>query len=100
MTPMVISIVAVVFGIVGFVVSLICVAIIAGFTRSTHTVQYVEPPKPMDLPDPFLEENLEEAAEMEIISKVGKKKKVETPDPVSSILDEEMENLTKSDSLF
>jgi hypothetical protein len=99
MTPTIISIIAAILGTTGFIISLICVAIIAGFTRSTHTVQYVEAPKPMDIPDPFLDEKVEELEEREILAKVGKKK-VETPDPVSSILDEEMENITKSDSLF
>lgn len=70
---------------------------IAGFTRSTHTVQYVEPPKPMDIPDPFLFEKLQEEEEKEIIQKVGKKKK---PDPISSLVDETLEEITKTDSLF
>ena len=95
----IISLVGGILGIVGFVISLICVAIIAGFLRSTHTVQYVEPPKDIDIPDPFLFESLEEKEEKEILAKVGKKK-VETQDPVSSIMDEEMEEITKSDSLF
>jgi hypothetical protein len=82
----------------GFVISLICVAIVAGFTRSTHTVQYVEPPKPVDMPDPFLFEKLEEQEEKEILSKVGKKKP--QIDPVSSMLNDEMLEVTKSDSLF
>lgn len=95
----IINMVGGILGLVGFVVSLICVAMIAGFLKSTHTVQYVEPPKAIDIPDPFLFESLEEKEEKEILAKVGKKK-VETQDPISSILDEEMEEITKSDSLY
>ena len=86
-----------VLGLVGFVVSLICVAMIAGFLRSTHTVQYVpaEPTK-VDIPDPLAFFN-EEEEEKEILEKVGKKKPA---DPIISQIDEEMEEITKSDSLY
>lgn len=94
----IISIVSAILGVAGFIISLICVAMVAGFLKSTHTVQYVEPPKPIDIPDPFIFENLEEKEERELMAKVGKKKV--TPDPVSTIMDEEMEDVTKSDSLF
>jgi hypothetical protein len=61
------QILAVIFGFSGFVISLIAVAMIAGFTRSTHTVQYV----PMD---EKMQEVAEENEEL-ILQSIGKKKK-------------------------
>lgn len=59
-------------GLIGFVVSLICVALVAGFLRSTHTVQYL----PHDNTQAFNPEpDLLEENEKALLEKVGKKKK-------------------------
>ena len=78
---------------VGFVVSLICVAMVAGFTRSTHTVQYVPHDNtPAFEPEPDLLKENEDA----LLGKVGKKNKVEKP-TVVEVLDAPIEEITKSD---
>lgn len=85
-------------GLVGFIVSLICVAMIAGFLRSTHTVQYVPAEKAVDMPDPlkaFFDDGAEE--EKEILESIGKKKKL---DPIMEEINAEMEDITKSDALY
>lgn len=85
-------------GLVGFVVSLLCVAMIAGFLRSTHTVQYLPAEKAVDIPDPlkaFFDEGVEE--EKEILESIGKKKKT---DPIMEEINAEMEEITKSDALY
>lgn len=75
-------------GLVGFIVSCLCVAMIAGFTRSTHTVQYL----PHDNADIFKPEaNILEENEKALLNKVGPKRKKEEPtiiDPLDSALDE------------
>jgi low affinity Fe/Cu permease len=79
-------------GAVGFVVSLICVAMIAGFLRSTHTVQYIPQEVPAGPLKPWSdEEELEKLKES-----VGKKK----VDPIADEIDSAMEEITKSDVLF
>lgn len=85
-------------GLIGFVISLICVAMIAGFTRSTHTVQYM----PVDnkeienilAPSEDIARENEEA----LLSMVGRKKKtkLEVVDP----LDAALEEIAKSDIQF
>ncbi len=82
-------------GLVGFVVSLICVAMVAGFTRSTHTVQYL----PHDnteafKPDPDLLAENEDA----LFDKVGKKKK-DRPTVVED-LDSVIEDITQTELTF
>lgn len=61
-------------GVIGMVISLICLACIVGFTRSTHTVQYVpmETPK-LDDADLPLKTELDE--EEELLRKVGRRPK-------------------------
>ena len=85
-------------GLAGFIVSLICVAMIAGFVRSTHTVQYV-PAEPMDIPDPlkFMEEETKE--EEQLFDNLGRKKK-KPKDPISELIEDEMEDVTKTDALY
>lgn len=98
MTTTIISVTAIILGTAGFIISLVCVAMVAGFTRSTHTVQYVEAPKAVDIPDPFLEDKIEEEAEKELFAKVGKKKPA--ADPVTTMIDDTMDEVTKTDTLF
>lgn len=84
-----------VLGLVGFVVSLICVAIVAGFTRSTHTVQYV----PHDNTDAFIPPvDVMEENEKALFDKVGKKKKDEPT--VIEKLDSPIEEINRSDISF
>lgn len=80
-------------GLAGFIISCVCVAMVAGFTRSTHTVQYV----PHDnsgtfQPEPDVIKENEEA----LLSTVGRKKK---PTVVED-LDSSIEEVTKSDINF
>lgn len=82
-------------GFAGFVISLICVAMVAGFTRSTHSVQYI----PHDntnafTPDPDLVTENEQA----LLDKVGKKKK-EKPTVVED-LDSVIEDINQTDINF
>ena len=84
-----------IFGIAGFFVSCICVAMIAGFTRSTHTVQYV----PHD--NSSLEKTESELLaenEQALLDKVGKKQK-EKPTVVEE-LDLPIEEINQSDINF
>jgi hypothetical protein len=90
----IISIVCGILGLVGFVVSLICVSIIAGFVRSTHTVQYVptETPKIEPVDEELAKEN-EEFFDMPI----GKKKKIkEAIQPLDAVLEE----INETDTLY
>lgn len=81
-------------GLFGFLISLICVAMIAGFLRSTHTVQYV----PQELPLDPLKKWEEEDSELEKLKDtVGRKKR---PDPIAEELDGTLEEVSKSDVLF
>lgn len=84
-----------VMGVAGFVISLVCVAIVTGMMRATHTVQYMphdnaEAFKPLDS---VLEEN-----EKALLDKVGKKKK-EEPTVVEN-LDAPIEEITRTDITF
>jgi uncharacterized protein YneF (UPF0154 family) len=82
-------------GIAGFIVSCICVAMVAGFTRSTHTVQYL----PHDNTAAFkAEPDLVEQNEKALLDKVGKKFS-EKPKVVQD-LDEVVEEITKTDVNF
>lgn len=82
-------------GLVGFVTSLICVAMVAGFTRSTHTVQYL----PHDNTESFKPEaDLEEENERALLDKVGKKKK-ELPTVVED-LDAPIRDIAESEINF
>lgn len=79
-------------GVMGFIISLICVACVVGFTRSTHQVQYV-PLEPMK--NDLLagaEELLEE--EEEIKESLGRKKK--KPAPINEV-ERIMEEITSTD---
>lgn len=82
-------------GFVGFIVSCICVAMVAGFLRSTHTVQYV----PHDN-TPAFEPEVDVVAENEkaLLDKVGKKKK-EQPTVVED-LDSTIHDIAKSEINF
>lgn len=76
-------------GLVGFIISLVCVAMVAGFLRSTHKVQYV----------PMTEESAEEtpmkeeSEEMEELKKIGRKPRISEADQVIT-------ELNKSDVLY
>ncbi len=99
MTPEIISFA---FAFTAFVISLICVAIVVGMSRATHSVQYV----PHDQ-DPFEEisEHLKEderiAAENEkaLLDKIGPTKKREKVTAVED-LDQALEEITTSDVRF
>lgn len=82
-------------GLVGFIISLICVSMISGFVRSTHTVQYV----PHETPADALQPSPDIAAENEqaLLDKVGKKKNKLT---VVADLDAPLEEINKSDINF
>ena len=82
-------------GIAGFVISCICVAMVAGFTRSTHTVQYV----PHDNSDAFQPEpSLVEENEKALLAQVGRKKK-DKPTVVED-LDAPIEEIAQTDITF
>ena len=70
-------------GAMGFVISLVCVAMIAGFVRSTHTVQYL-PYGGAPVDDQVAKEN-----EELLNTPIGKKKREpsEVP-PMDTALDE------------
>ena len=90
----IISIICAVLGFVGFIISLICVSIIAGFVRSTHTVQYV----PTEAPaiDPVLEEVAKENEDF-FDMPIGKKRKLkEAIQPIDAVLEE----VTDTDTLY
>ena len=81
-------------GLFGFLVSLICVAMIAGFLRSTHTVQYI----PQEVPLDPLKKWEEEDAELEKLKEsVGRKKR---PDPIAEEMEAVLDEVSKSDVLF
>lgn len=83
-------------GLIGFIVSLVCVAIVAGFTRSTHTVQYV----PHDNTPSFeAEKDILAENEAALLNQVGKKKKIEKPTVVED-LDAPLEEITRTDLNF
>lgn len=80
-------------GMAGFIISCICVAMVAGFTRSTHTVQYVPHDNtPAFVPETDLLQENEEA----LLNKVGRKKK---PTVVED-LDAPIEEITKTELTF
>lgn len=90
----IISIICAVLGFVGFIISLICVSIIAGFVRSTHTVQYV-PTEPAKL-DAELEEVAKENEDF-FDMPIGKKRKLkEAIQPIDAVLEE----VTDTDTLY
>lgn len=86
-------------GFAGLIISLICVACVVGFTRSTHSVQYV----PYDnAPAKEAEKSLEELErenEAALLNKVGRKKKPEQPTVVED-LDAPLKEITSSDIQF
>jgi hypothetical protein len=85
-------------GLVGFVVSLICVAMVVGFLRSTHSVQYLpfeNTEKGEEIPDAAKIAAENDAA---LMNKVGKKKK-EAPTVVEP-LDSAIEQINHSDIKF
>jgi len=94
-TAIVIVIVGGVLGFIGFIISLICVAMISGFVRSTHTVQYL----PHDNAEVFSPTS-DIAAENEkaILDSVGRKKK-DRPTVIEP-LDQPLEDIIKSDIGF
>lgn len=75
-------------GFAGLVISLICLACVIGFTRSTHKIQYV-PLETTEL-DASLEDD-EDALELAELKKVGRKKLI-------SEADEELEDIVKTDN--
>lgn len=82
-------------GVAGFVISCICVAMVAGFTRSTHTVQYI----PHDNSQAFIPPaDLVSENEQALLDKVGKKTK-EKPTVVED-LDSPIEEINQSDIGF
>lgn len=84
-----------VLGIAGFCVSLICVAMVAGFTRSTHTVQYVPHENDASFVPPA---DILAANEQALLDKVGKKKK-EEPTVIES-LDSAIDEINNSELKF
>lgn len=82
-------------GFAGLMISLVCVAMIAGFTRSTHTVQYVPHDNtPAFAPQPDVVTENEQA----LLDKVGKKKK-DIPTVVED-LDSPIEEIIQTDIKF
>lgn len=85
-----IPVITVIFGLlgfVGFIISLICVALVAGFTRSTHQVQYV----PAETINPELEEFLKDPTasyDLEELEKAGKKRTEVLIKPIDETLEE------------
>jgi hypothetical protein len=76
-------------GVLGFFVSLVCLACVIGFTRSTHKIQYV-PLKDEEILPPVSDEEDLDLAELK---KVGRKKLI-------SEADDELQEITTSDSLY
>lgn len=82
-------------GCAGFVISLVCVAILAGRMNSTHTVQYV----PHDNTEPLKEQlDLIEENEKALLDKVGKKKR-EQPTVIED-LDAAVAEVAQTDVTF
>lgn len=77
-------------GVAGLVISLICVACVVGFTRSTHTVQYVPADTPAISIEPTLPDEFEE--EQELLKKVGRK-----PKPINPA-ENAVEDITQTDN--
>lgn len=83
-------------GMAGLIISLICVAMVAGFLRSTHTVQYL----PHDNTDAFKPEpDLAAENEAALLNQVGRKKKPERPTVVED-LDAPLEAINQTDITF
>ncbi len=81
-------------GMIGLVLGLVCVSIVAGFVRSTHTVQYV----PHE--NPILDEEVKEDNEEALLNKVGRKsRKKEWPTNLEN-LDQPIEQILQSDILI
>jgi len=87
-----------VLGAAGFVISCICVSMVAGFLRSTHTVQYV----PHDNTDVLDEMRKQDAINAEnekaLLASVGRKKK-DQPTVVED-LDSTIEEINKTELKF
>lgn len=83
---LVLSIVAILFSIVGLIVGCVSLAMVIGLSRSTHTVQFKEITPPTIQDDPFspLEVNMEEevADEAEKVLSLMKSKKKKPNHPV------------------
>lgn len=82
-------------GIAGFIVSCICVAMVAGFTRSTHTVQYIPHENP-EMLNPITDLELEN--EKALLDKVGRKTK-DRPTVIED-LDAPLAEIAKTDIQF
>lgn len=82
-------------GLVGMVISMVCVAMVAGFTRSTHTVQYVPHENDAAFVPPA---DILAANEQALLDKVGKKKK-EEPTVIES-LDSAIDEINNSELKF
>lgn len=80
-------------GLIGMGISLICVACVVGFTRSTHTVQYV-PLETPNLVDADLPVKTQLDEEEELLKNVGRKPK----EPVN-LADSAVESVTQTDFL-
>lgn len=81
-------------GMAGFVISCICVAMVAGFTRSTHTVQYI----PHEETLPTVDKDIVKENEEALLAQVGRKKK-DKPTVVED-LDAPIEEIAQSDIKF
>lgn len=79
-------------GVIGLTISLICVACVVGFLRSTHTVQYM----PVETPyinEPLVPPQNELDEEEELLKKVGRK-----PKPPVNLAEKAVEDITQSDN--
>lgn len=79
-------------GVIGMGISLVCVACVVGFLRSTHTVQYmpVETPK---FDDALVPPKTELDEEEELLKKVGRK-----PKPPVNLAEQAVADITQSDN--
>ncbi len=93
-----------VLGLVGFVVSLICVAIVVGMSRSTHTVVPYTPmeEKLAEIEDEIAaEEESRRAEEEKLFNSVGRKKKPkEEPAPTLDLLDDPIAEINQQSTRY
>ena len=83
-------------GFIGLILGLVCVAIVSGFVRSTHTVQYL----PLKSDDTELPEEVKEDTEEALFNKVGRKSKKPEAPTVLEDLDAPIKEINQSDFLM
>lgn len=93
---MIIGVIGGICGFAGIFISLICVAMVSGFLRSTHTVQYV----PHAVDDTEIPEEVVEDNDEALFNKVGRKTKKPEAPTVLEDLDAPIKEINQSDFLM